>query len=114
MRNGEAGIQASVVCWLRQAAPDAITFSVLNDGLYSKSDAAKRRWMGLLAGVPDLCVIDRGGRAFFLEIKQPGGKPSEIQQEVMTRLDRLGSLTAVVCSLEEAQRTLAGWGVVEL
>lgn len=114
MGNLEARVQAQIVAWAREAAPHAVVFAVPNDGWYSKSEAAKRKWVGVLAGVPDLCIIDRGGRALFLEVKQGKGQPSEAQVAVIAKLEGLQARAAVVTSMEEAQRALTAWGVVEV
>jgi hypothetical protein len=112
MRNDEAKIQADIVRWARDAAPHAVIFAVPNDGFFPKPVAAKRKWMGVLAGVPDLCVIDRGGRARFLEVKQPGEKPTDSQEAIIAKLADLEAGCAVVTSIEEAENALAAWGVI--
>jgi hypothetical protein len=112
MRNDEAKIQADIVRWARDAAPHAVIFAVPNDGFFPKPVAAKRKWMGVLAGVPDVCVIDRGGRARFLEVKQPGEKPTDSQEAIIAKLADLEAGCAVVTSIEEAEKALAAWGVI--
>ena len=111
MRNREASLQAEIVAWIRAAAPQCITFAVLNDGLYSKPEASKRRWMGLLAGVPDLVVIAPGGKAHHLEVKAPGGALSPEQRSVIGKLCTLEAPVAVVKNLDEAQAALKQWGI---
>jgi hypothetical protein len=111
MRNREAQIQASIVAWIRANAPDVVVYAVLNDGLFTRSEAAKRKWMGLLPGIPDLAIVhDRG--AAFLEIKPPGCKPTDEQSEMMEALESLGARCAVVRSVAEARAFLEAVGIL--
>lgn len=61
-----------------------------------------------MAGVPDvLCVRD--GRAVFLEVKQPGKKPSALQvQRIKEIRETGGAIAEVVTSRDEAAAVLAG------
>lgn len=110
MRNAEAQIQAAIVAWVREICPKVVVYAVPNDGLYTKSEAAKRKWTGVLAGVPDLAIVHPGG-AGFLEIKTPGQKPRPEQVEIMDTLKSVGARCAVVHSLEEAKAALSAWGI---
>jgi len=59
-----------------------------------------------LSGVPDLLLIRRG-EATFLEVKQPGKKPTEIQVRRMSEIvARAGALCHVVTSVDEAREVL--------
>lgn len=61
------------------------------------------------AGVPDLLLI-KSGRAVFLEVKQPGKKPTPLQVQVMSEIESVGgAATAVVTSRTEAEEVLAKW-----
>jgi hypothetical protein len=61
------------------------------------------------AGVPDLLLI-KNGRAVFLEVKQPGKKPTALQVQVMKEIREIGgAVTAVVTSRDEAERVLEQW-----
>ena len=111
MRNLEAEIQVWIGSWLRATTPDTVRFAVLNDGLYSKQEASKRRWMALLAGIPELILLAPGGRTFGLEVKRPGGMVSTEQCAKMTRMNSLGVSVAMVRSLEDACNALRAWGV---
>jgi hypothetical protein len=58
------------------------------------------------AGVPDLLCV-KGGRAVFLEVKQPGKKPTPLQQHVMQEIrEQGGAVAEVVTSKEQAQKVL--------
>lgn len=60
-----------------------------------------------MSGVPDLLCI-KDGRAVWLEVKQPGKKPTEIQCRRMNEIERVGgSPCHVVTSREQALEILA-------
>jgi hypothetical protein len=70
-----------------------------------------------LAGIPDLLCLQRG-QAVWLEVKQPGKKPTPLQQRRMAELEACGSTPChVVTSKEEASACLRthassfGWPV---
>jgi len=61
-----------------------------------------------MAGVPDLLCI-KDGRAVFMEVKQPGKKPTELQKQRMHEIRTVGGAVAeVVTSKAEAERILNG------
>ena len=61
------------------------------------------------AGVPDLLLI-KSGRAVFLEVKQPGKKPTPLQAQVMSEISQVGGArTACVTSRDEAEEILSQW-----
>jgi hypothetical protein len=63
-----------------------------------------------LSGLPDLLCLKQG-RAVWLEVKQPGKKPTEIQKRRMAELcDRGGTPCHVVTSKDEALACLQGAG----
>jgi hypothetical protein len=61
--------RAAIVEWVRTVAQDALIFHVANGELRSKADAARMRWIGVLAAVPYLVVVAPGERIFFTEVK---------------------------------------------
>jgi hypothetical protein len=77
--NAEARIQAAIVEWVRIAAAGVLIFAVPNGGFRSKAEAARLKWTGVLAGIPDLVIIAPIGRAFFLEV--PPAAASTFQPE---------------------------------
>jgi VRR-NUC domain len=110
-RNGEARIQAAIVEWVRTIAPDVLIFAVPNGGLRSKAEAARLKWTGVVAGVPDLAVIAPTGKAHFLEVKTPTGRLSDDQREIITALGRLGSPFMTVTSIDDVRRAFSCWGI---
>ena len=57
------------------------------------------------AGIPDIiaCV---DGRFVGLEVKQPGGKLTRLQEATLGRIRAAGGVAAMVTSVEEAGRAL--------
>ena len=110
-RNGEARIQASIVEWVLTVAPGVLVFAVPNGGFRSKVEAARLKWTGVVAGVPDLAVIAPGGRVHFLEVKTASGRLSEAQREVMGVLGKLGAPFMTVGSIDDVRRAFSGWGI---
>jgi hypothetical protein len=109
--NAEARIQAAIVEWVRTVAPGVLIFAVPNGGLRSKAEAARMKWTGTVAGIPDLCVIAQGGRAFFLEVKTSNGRLSDDQLAIVDALSKLGAPFMTVRSIDDVRRTFSGWGI---
>ena len=54
-------------------------------------------------------VLQPWGFAFFLEIKKPGEKPTEAQEEFLNEMHDAGSYVGWADSFEEAQQLLDDW-----
>lgn len=68
------------------------------------------RWFdtGLPKGHSDLYAV-KDGRIYYLEVKRPGGKPSEEQLKFLkTMKERYGCVGGVVYSVEEAVELVTG------
>lgn len=75
-----------------------------------KDDKGQTRWFdtGLPKGHSDLYAV-KDGRIYYLEVKRPGGKPSEEQLKFLkTMKERYGCVGGVVYSVEEAVALVAG------
>lgn len=58
------------------------------------------------SGIPDLLCV-KSGKAVFLEVKQPGKNPTELQKQRIHEIRSIGGAVAeVVRSREEAERIL--------
>lgn len=112
--NLEARIQAAIVEWVRLVAPELLIFAVPNGGLRSKAEAARMRWTGTLAGIPDLVLVSPGAKVHFIECKAPGGTLSPAQREIRDWLVSLGSSPAICRSIDDARRAFAAWGLETL
>jgi hypothetical protein len=110
-RNAEARRQASIVEYAGWVAPHIIVFHVPNGGLRTKAEAARLKWIGVLAGVLDLVLVLPDGRCAFWETKTPRGRLSDDQLAFIKRLITLGHRWAVVLSIDDARRELAALGI---
>jgi hypothetical protein len=106
----EDGLQASIVQWLRTCAPDCLSFAIPNGGLRSKREAARLKWTGVLAGVPDLIVI-APRHVVFIEVKAPKGAASQEQEAVHEHLRALGYTVVIARSIDDVRLTLRHLGI---
>jgi hypothetical protein len=112
--NAEAKIQASIVAWVRLVAPELLIFAVPNGGLRSKAEAARMKWTGVLAGIPDFAIVTPGGRVHFIEVKTPATRLSPEQRAIHDALITLGTPPAICRSIEDARNTFVAWGVAAI
>jgi len=105
-------LQAAIYKWYHNTYctklnnPRHCIFSVPNGGHRSKSEAARFKATGLVAGVSDLIVI-QPNRIIFVELKLEKGKQQKNQIEFETRVKLLGFEYYVVRSLEEFKKIVA-------
>lgn len=73
-------------------------FHIPNGGKRTKAEAARFKAEGVRPGVPDLCIPVARGRyhSLYIEMKVPGGKPTEAQVWWIHRL-RSEGMCAYVC-----------------
>lgn len=76
----------------------------IKEALHANGAQCFKHHGGLYAesGVSDLVCTAPGGRALFLEVKVPGGKPTQLQLSFLSRMAAVGALTGVVSSVSEA------------
>jgi hypothetical protein len=110
-RNAEARTQAAVVEWIRLVAPDLIAFHVPNGGLRTKAEAARMKWVGVLAGVPDIVVLGLDGRCWLIEVKGPGGSLSPEQCVIRDRCVSMRIPFVVAKSIDDVRRAFEIWGI---
>lgn len=58
-----------------------------------------------LFGVPDLMCL-KGGTVLFIEVKQPGKKPTPLQLATHDKLRRVGAKVIVATSVEDVVKAL--------
>lgn len=125
----EGDIQVQIVDYLSHLAAvrkDFIFFSIPNEGFMkgvslvagrdrkSKLTASvinRLKKTGLTDGIPDLCIVQKGGRVFFLEVKKPTGAVSTTQKIIHTRMNELNIPVAVVRSVENVMNVIGEWGI---
>ncbi len=75
------------------------------------ADGASRRGLiGLKLGVPDILIIHEG-RAYWIELKVPGGALSAAQKRTFTALFAAGCEALTRRSLDEVIDLLRLWGI---
>lgn len=102
----EDHVQAAIVAWLRAVLPHAVVSSVPLGGLRSKREAAKLKWTGALAGIPDLFLALPGGRLMWIECKAAKGKLNPEQRAMHAALADLGHTVIVARSVEDVRTAL--------
>jgi hypothetical protein len=87
--------QREFVMWMRQQTPYLI-YAIPNGG--HKTDGAKLKCEGVLAGMPDLHVPEL---RLWIEMKRRDGKARESQEKIHARLRAFGDVVEV-CNSKEA------------
>ena len=74
----------------------------------NRIEAAIMKGLGVRAGVSDLIAVYEG-RAFALELKAEGGRPTEAQLQFIEDFQAAGGHAVVAEGLDQALRTLEAW-----
>lgn len=91
-KNDEEFNQIFVVSFLKKLQLSGLDFQFWhtpNGGSRNKAEAGKMKLMGLLAGVPDLCIMAMG-KFQFIEFKKPKGTLSRQQQAFISSASSYG------------------------
>jgi hypothetical protein len=108
----EQTIQRAVVAHLKaRGAPGLVWTHVPLGGYRKPVEAAILKGLGTRAGVSDLLLWHRG-RAFALELKAEGGRPSEAQRTFVSDMNSAGAFATIASGIDEAIRTLECWGLL--
>ena len=108
--NPERLIHRAVVAHLKLCAkPEVLWFHVTNNPRNPIAGAILKT-MGMLAGVSDLLLF-HNKEFFALELKAPGGRPTEAQLEFQSRWRAAGGHAVVAEGLDEAIGCLRLWGL---
>jgi hypothetical protein len=108
----EAQIQRAIVQHYRARAADGVfMFAVPNGGFRRKVEAAILQATGTVAGVPDTIWI-KDGQVFALELKAPGGRPTESQLATIAEMERAGAYCCIAEGLDRALSVLVAWGLL--
>jgi hypothetical protein len=109
----EAQIQRAVVDHLHlRAKPDVLWLHVPNGGRRDARTGATLKRLGVLAGASDL-LLWHNGNSFALELKSPGGRPSDAQLEFLARFNDAGGHSAVVEGVDRALACLEAWDLLK-
>jgi hypothetical protein len=106
--NLEARFQAAAVEYIRRVAPQCIVHFVKNGGQGSKTRA---KWMGEIAGFPDLLIIDEHGLAYLIEMKPPDGDLNDNQREFRDLCRKRRLPWAQCTTINDVRDQFAAWGI---
>ena len=110
-RNAEARTQAAIVEWIRLVAPELIAFHPANGGFRTKAEAARMKWIGVLAGIPDLVLLGRDGKTWLIEVKAAGGSLSAEQRAIRDRCTAMRIPCCVAKSIDDVRVAFGLWGI---
>ena len=107
-KNTEHIDQVKVVQHFRAFYPDIIIAAIPNGGDRSPLERVRLHSEGVLAGMPDLCVLEpkNGFHALFVEIKTKAGVVSAKQSAVGLQLNAKGYRSVVARSAADAIKTI--------
>jgi hypothetical protein len=108
----EDQIQRAVFQHLRvRGVPHVFAFHAANGGYRKPIEAAIEKGLGVRAGVPDVIAIHQG-RCYGLELKAPGGRPTEAQLATIAAMEAAGAHCCVTEGLDRALAVLEAWGLL--
>jgi hypothetical protein len=107
--DSEEKIQADCFQWLWNTYPRTrgLCFHIPNGGYRGIEQATRFKAMGVVRGIPDLCLALPGmlnmhyKNALYIEMKADKGKASHDQERVHTALRMAGNGVVICKSLEE-------------
>jgi hypothetical protein len=67
--------------------------------------------LGVRAGEPDVIAVHEG-RCYGLELKSPGGRPTEVQLATIAAMEAAGAFCFVAEGLDRALSVLETWGLL--
>ena len=111
MKRPEQDLQRAVFEHIRVRSVPVFVWHTPNGGWRSKAEAAIMKGLGVLPGIPDVIAI-KGGRVYALELKTPGGRLTEQQEQVLIALREAGATAAHAHGLDQALRLLEAWGLL--
>lgn len=88
MGMSEHSIQSRVVQFIKTFYPDVLIFSVPNGAAVSAVNRVRLAKEGLLAGIPDLFILEqrKGFNGLMIEFKTDIGKTSKSQDIIINKL----------------------------
>jgi hypothetical protein len=120
----ERQIHLGVVQLLRlNATPGLVWFHVANERRTTEREGAFLKCMGVRAGVADFVMmipdihnmptrLNNRATPAFLEIKRPGGRLSESQEQFRDDVTAIGCLWGLAYSTDAAAKLLKSWGAL--
>jgi hypothetical protein len=104
----EDDLQVACMQWMKYAHPDVLAFHVPNGGKRNAREGAKFKRMGVLAGVPDVLILEpkQGFNGFAVELKVKGGKLSKNQKDRLKEFAACNWKILVCYSFDEFEHHL--------
>lgn len=109
IKREEARHQARLVAGLRRhwaqitnTHKRPVIFHIANGGSRDAREASNLKVQGVLAGVPDLCIVLPFNQIIWVEMKAKGGKVSLSQTDLHAHFAALGHTVITAYSAEEA------------
>ena len=109
IKKEEAREQARLVaglrfCWSKipYNSLRPVVFHIANGGSRDAREASNLKVQGVLAGVPDLCIVLPEGGIIWVEMKAKDGRVSVAQVNLHAHFTELGHRIIVAYSAEEA------------
>lgn len=98
----ESKIQGECFAWLWNYHPETrrCFFAIPNGGRRNPREAMTLKATGLIAGVPDTCLVWKG-RIYFFEFKTEKGLLSESQIKFIPSLEKQGAIVYICKSFED-------------
>ncbi len=96
----------------RRENPETIITNQIRGVLHLMRVRFRKHWGGPMSppGIPDLIGTLEGGRAFWCEVKRPGQKLSESQEEFLDEMGQAGAIAFMATSPQEVIQFLADSG----
>jgi len=121
----ESDIQKQVIDYLsiRAVKGNFFFFSIPNEGFMQAANIARMdnktksilnthlKKMGMVAGVPDLCIL-YDGKTLFIELKTKTGRLSKIQEIVHKKIKSISHNIEIARSLDDVIEILKKYRVV--
>ncbi len=101
----ERRLQSAVAQYLNAVLTPATWHTAIPGG-----DGKMTRAPGYVSGTPDYLVV-HGGRALFIELKTPRGRPSDAQVSAWHGIEDASGKVVLCRSVDDVRAALWRWGV---
>ena len=95
--------QKKLVSEIRKRYKDFLIFAIPNGGKRNRLEAVMLKNEGVLAGIPDLCILMPNNKVIFIEMKKrKGSNLSKAQKIIIPKIQNLGFNVIVGFGWEDA------------
>jgi hypothetical protein len=108
MKMIEHNNQVTLVMWVRAFKPDLLLVSMPNGGYRKAAEAIRLKSEGVVAGMPDLMLLEASGgfHGLFIEMKTEVGKLSKKQIEAHQALIERGYKVVTCHSYDQGRQAI--------